>query len=123
MNARRAWPWLLAILLAAAGLLALWRPGLIRSAPMLPVAFEHGDHTSVNCVECHHNFTDDTGAGLCYGCHKQHPDIGPQMETMFHDFCRDCHVTLARDGEASGPVRRCVDCHHRAADALAQANR
>ena len=77
----------------------------------LPVTFAHADHVEHNCVVCHHNFTDDTGQGFCYDCHKSTPDIVDHMEAMFHGLCRDCHVELARKGDPHGPVRACQQCH------------
>jgi len=104
--------------LAAAGAIALaaivtWRGERLAAAPPLPVAFAHGDHTSVNCVECHHNFADGTGNDLCYACHKRHPEIAADTQAIFHAFCRGCHVERALAQEQTGPLRRCRDCHHR----------
>jgi hypothetical protein len=82
-------------------------PGL----PMLPVAFEHGDHTDTRCVTCHHDYIDGTGNGICYQCHKNSPDIAADMESTFHDFCFDCHATKRTEGEDSGPQRECSGCH------------
>ena len=79
--------------------------------PMLPVLFEHGDHSETGCADCHHNFTDGTGGGPCYLCHKQTPEIAPAMEKMFHDFCFDCHATTLAEGEQAGPARQCSGCH------------
>ena len=84
---------------------------MIATAPILPVKFDHADHGSVNCLECHHNYVDDSGEGYCYLCHKTDITIAADIEEMFHDLCRDCHVTKSSEGEKSGPVRRCVDCH------------
>lgn len=113
MPGRRGWPLLLAGLALLAVAVMLWRPGLQRAAPMLPVAFEHADHRSVRCVDCHHNFTDRTGTGTCYLCHKQDPAIAADMQAMFHTLCRGCHVELAAEGRPAGPLRRCAACHHR----------
>jgi len=92
---------------AERGLLATQRA----SAPLLPVTFAHADHTNHNCAQCHHNFTDSTGQGFCYDCHKTDPDIASLIEPMFHGLCRDCHVELAHQGEPHGPVRACQACH------------
>lgn len=81
------------------------------SASLLPVTFAHTDHTAHNCVACHHNFTDNTGQGFCFDCHKTDPNIAPHIEPMFHGLCQDCHVQLALDGEPHGPVRACQQCH------------
>lgn len=102
------------VLFATVALLAY---GLLRqqqqraTAPLLPVTFAHVDHTEHNCAACHHNFTDTTGQGFCYDCHKSDKTIADQMEPMFHGLCRDCHVELARQGEPHGPVRACQQCH------------
>jgi Zn finger protein HypA/HybF involved in hydrogenase expression len=104
-------------MLVVAGVLALtavvmFRATMIRQAALLPVAFEHLDHTDVRCVECHHNYQDDTGYDSCYSCHKHDETVALQIESMFHDFCRACHIEKARLGEASGPFRVCVECHN-----------
>ena len=80
-------------------------------SPLLPVTFAHADHKEQNCAACHHNFTDNTGQGFCYDCHKSDPKIAADTEAMFHGLCRDCHVDLARQGEEHGPVRACQACH------------
>jgi len=99
-------------LLAGSGyLLSLGQARLRAQRPMLPLTFAHLDHRQVNCVACHHNFTDDTGQGLCFDCHKTDPGINAHIETQFHDLCRDCHVDQQRLGEDGGPVRQCSDCH------------
>ncbi|MEZ5560956.1 MAG: cytochrome c3 family protein [Pseudomonadales bacterium] len=110
-----------AILTTAAAMLAQVggaAVGVAASGPALPLRFAHEDHQSVNCIECHHNFADRTGAGLCIDCHRQDPEISGQIETMFHDLCRGCHIERQRElaterqGRAeSGPTRRCQACH------------
>jgi hypothetical protein len=98
---------LLALAYAAHG----WRQEAIARSPQLPVAFEHLDHNRVPCADCHHNFVDDTGGGACYNCHKLTPEIAADMQTMFHDFCRDCHVRTRLAGGDAGPLRQCSLCH------------
>lgn len=88
------------------------RADMIRSAPILPVAFEHLDHTDEKCVVCHHNYEDDTGYDSCYSCHKHDPAVALEIESMFHDFCRACHIEKAQLGQASGPFRVCSECHN-----------
>ncbi len=78
---------------------------------MLPVDFLHVDHNGVGCADCHHNFIDSTGMGDCYRCHKSDESLAPVMQETFHRLCRDCHVTEARLGNESGPVRACDQCH------------
>lgn len=100
----------LALALGLAGLWAL-RGERIEAAPLLPMSFAHEDHREVNCLECHHEFVDDTGLGFCIDCHKREPAIAREIEAMFHGLCRDCHVERQRAGEESGPTRRCLGCH------------
>ena len=99
--------------LAAAGGYAwsLWQKQLRAERPMLDVTFAHIDHRPVNCVDCHHNFIDDTGQGLCFDCHKTDPAVNALIESQFHDLCRGCHLDHQLAGEDGGPVRRCIDCH------------
>lgn len=78
---------------------------------ILPMSFAHLDHVSVNCVECHHNFVDDTGGGLCMNCHVTNPLVWPLLAHQFHDLCRGCHAEKAALGETGGPPRRCIACH------------
>ena len=104
----------LAGLIAAAVFLRLGyhtQQELRRDRPLLPLTFAHADHVSVNCVLCHHNFIDRTGAGLCLDCHKTDPAVNALIETQFHDLCRDCHVEKQAQGKAAGPTRACDACH------------
>ena len=78
---------------------------------ILPMTFAHLDHVPVNCVECHHNYVDDTGGGLCMDCHVTDQQVWPLFEQQFHDLCRGCHEEKAALGEDGGPPRRCVACH------------
>ena len=92
-----------------------YRNKQIATKPMLPVAFEHRDHTETECSFCHHNFIDDTGEDRCYACHKFTPDIAADMEQMFHDFCRGCHEKQHLENKKenkAGPIRSCVACHN-----------
>lgn len=79
--------------------------------PILPMSFAHLDHVPVNCVTCHHNYTDDTGGGLCMTCHVTDASVWPLFEQQFHDLCRGCHEEKAALGEAGGPPRQCMECH------------
>ena len=83
----------------------------VKSRPLLSVRFDHADHTATSCVACHHNFADSTGPGSCYSCHKYTDDIALEIESMFHNFCRDCHVERKSYGEDAGPLRQCSHCH------------
>jgi len=80
-------------------------------APSLPMKFAHVDHAEQPCVECHHNYEDDTGQGLCIDCHYRDPELAPLMEQQFHDLCRGCHMEKAMESEEHGPLRHCVECH------------
>ena len=98
---------------AAALLLAaeLYRAREAPARPMLPVSFDHADHRETPCADCHHNFTDGSGGGTCYLCHKYSPEIAADMEKMFHDYCFSCHAEMAMRGEDTGPPRQCAVCH------------
>lgn len=82
--------------------------------PILPMYFPHEKHTTVNCVTCHHNFTDKTGIGSCLDCHRTiRPDLTQSAEATFHSFCRGCHTQLAHSTTQHGPTRLCSDCHQK----------
>ena len=80
-------------------------------APPLPMKFAHVDHAQQRCVDCHHNYEDDTGQGLCLDCHYRDAELAPLMEQQFHELCRSCHMDKAMAGEEHGPLRHCVECH------------
>lgn len=103
----------IAVVIAAGSLILLGasREAMTVDREVLAVDFVHADHTSVGCIDCHHNYTDDTGQGFCYACHKEHEKIAAETEEMFHELCRDCHVEKAIEGEDGGPVRVCGQCH------------
>jgi Class III cytochrome C family len=74
--------------------------------------FPHEKHRTVNCIACHHNFVDKTGAGSCFDCHRStRHDLPQASEATFHEFCRDCHRNLAIERSKHGPVRECSGCH------------
>ena len=112
-RAKRLLPWLLACaLLGGVGYaLRSWHLEAVIQRPLLAVSFDHLDHRAEPCADCHHNFTDDTGGGPCYHCHKVTPAIAADIEGTFHDFCRDCHVEARLQGGESGPLRSCAGCH------------
>jgi hypothetical protein len=113
-NRVKVWPHVLFGLILAAALLfgvENYRAAKTSAQPMLPVTFDHGDHTETNCINCHHDYNDDSGGGLCFSCHKQSPEIAADMELMFHNFCFECHVTKRQEGKDSGPQRECSGCH------------
>ena len=101
---------LVAVAIAVATI--MYRASMVRDAELLPVAFEHLDHVDEACVKCHHNYIDDTGYDSCYSCHKHDVTVASQIESMFHDFCRACHIEKAQLGEPSGPFRVCTECHN-----------
>ena len=78
---------------------------------ILPMTFAHADHVAVNCVDCHHNYVDDTGGGLCMNCHVTDPRVWPLLQNQFHALCRGCHEEKAALGEDGGPPRQCMECH------------
>ena len=73
--------------------------------------FAHLDHVATPCIECHHNYVDDTGMETCMGCHVSNTEVWPLLEEQFHDLSRDCHVEKRIAGEEAGPARVCIDCH------------
>ena len=78
----------------------------------LPLAFPHEPHREVNCLVCHHNWVDHTGAGSCISCHRESAAaLRRSAEATFHVFCRDCHSELASQGHKHGPTRACGACH------------
>jgi hypothetical protein len=79
--------------------------------PILPMSFAHQDHAREQCVECHHNYADDTGSGLCMNCHVSDEELWPVLETQYHDLCMGCHVRKSAHGEDGGPPRQCIICH------------
>ncbi|TAK56525.1 MAG: hypothetical protein EPO25_00255 [Gammaproteobacteria bacterium] len=111
------------LLLAIGVLIVLFGSPLVRERPVqahyfdapepiLPMAFNHYDHASVNCIDCHHNYSDDTGGGVCMLCHVTDPKLWPRFEEHFHGLCQGCHAERAAAGEDGGPPRACDGCHH-----------
>lgn len=104
-----------AVLVGAGSLVAVDRPERDTyygsPEPILPMTFAHSDHVGVNCLNCHHNFRDETGRESCMYCHVTRPKVAPLMEAQFHDLCRSCHVERQLEGEPAGPTRRCLACH------------
>jgi hypothetical protein len=101
----------LAALLPAGAALALREPFWPRSEPLV-LAFPHDKHLAVNCIQCHHNFTDRTGADSCISCHRSgRLAIRVGAEARFHDFCLGCHRDPPAYLTAHGPVSGCSTCH------------
>jgi Class III cytochrome C family/Ferric reductase like transmembrane component len=109
----------LALLPTPIGGMRLLQPALTPSP--LHAFFPHEHHRSVDCVACHHNFIDKTGAGNCYDCHRSNrPDLHQASEATFHEFCRGCHLQFAQErSKKHGPVRECSGCHTEQAPAAA----
>ncbi len=100
----------LALLPTPIGGVRLLQPLL--TPPTLHAFFPHERHRTVDCVVCHHNFIDKTGAGNCYDCHRStRRDLPQASEATFHEFCRGCHLRLALEQGKHGPVRECSGCH------------
>lgn len=108
-------------LMLTAGALALWfvpGSGLALRAPVAghepPLAsdFPHDKHRDVTCVHCHHNFTDRSGEGGCFDCHRSgRADLKAGLEARFHDFCLGCHRDPPAGLRNHGPVTGCITCH------------
>jgi hypothetical protein len=105
----------LAALLPASVDASLREPPFRRST-RLALDFPHDKHGAVNCLTCHHNYADGTGAALCVECHRsRRADLRAGAEARFHGFCLDCHrhpsAALAAQTHAHGPVSGCRVCH------------
>ena len=99
-----------ALLLPRAGL-ALREPVAARSERLV-LDFPHDKHRDVNCIECHHNFTDGSGADACVTCHRSsRTDLRAGAEARFHDFCLGCHRDAPARFKHHGPVTGCQSCH------------
>lgn len=79
--------------------------------PLLPMTFAHSDHKQEKCIDCHHNFVDQTGNDQCLLCHQSEPAIKLNIEQQFHQLCRGCHQQRQAEGEPHGPLRACAACH------------
>lgn len=113
------------VAICAAGLAALvpatldasLREPAFRRASRLALDFPHDKHGAINCLTCHHNYADGTGAALCVECHRsQRADLREGAEARFHGFCLDCHRHPSASLSASlegkhGPVSGCHVCH------------
>lgn len=78
---------------------------------MLTVTFAHADHVKQSCINCHHNYVDATGFGMCLDCHKTDETVKDLIEEQFHGLCRDCHLTEQTLAKDHGPTRSCIACH------------
>lgn len=103
--------------------LALREPFLRRSERLV-VDFPHDKHRQVNCVQCHHNFVDGTGADSCISCHRSgRADLRVGAEARFHDFCLGCHRDPPAYLSGHGPVTGCNTCHAEPSGAAAPGQR
>jgi DMSO/TMAO reductase YedYZ heme-binding membrane subunit len=99
-------------LLAGRADVALREP-LLRRSMSLPLDFDHGKHTAVNCLACHHNYADGRGFDACIHCHRsERADLKVGIEARFHTFCFDCHRAPDAALTSHGPVSGCESCHH-----------
>jgi len=101
-------------LIAGRADLTLRESPLPRRTQMLPLDFDHGKHTAVNCLVCHHNYADGRGFDACIHCHRsERADLKMGIEARFHAFCLECHRNpgAALAGHGHGPVSGCVTCH------------
>ena len=91
------------------------REPLLRRSMTLPLDFDHGKHTAVNCLACHHNYADGRGFDACIHCHRgERADLKVGIEARFHTFCFNCHRAPDAALVGHGPVSGCVSCHHAA---------
>jgi hypothetical protein len=94
------------------------REPLLQRSMTLPLDFDHGKHTAVNCLACHHNYADGRGFDACIHCHRsERADLKMGIEARFHTFCFDCHRTPDAALIGHGPVSGCESCHHAGAAA------
>jgi predicted CXXCH cytochrome family protein len=91
---------------------ATLREPLFQRASRLPLDFPHSKHLAVNCLTCHHNYADGTGASLCVECHRSaRADLKEGVEARFHGFCFQCHRHPEATFTKHGPVSGCTTCH------------
>ena len=79
--------------------------------PILPMSFAHADHAAESCIECHHNYIDDTGNELCMNCHVSDSELLDVLLEQYHDLCQGCHAKKAAETMDGGPPRSCIACH------------
>jgi predicted CXXCH cytochrome family protein len=101
----------LLLLLRGGTALAMREPFLRRSEPLV-LGFPHDKHRQVNCIQCHHDYADRTGAGSCISCHRSaSAAIRVGAEARFHDFCLGCHRDPPAYLSSHGPATGCETCH------------
>ena len=79
----------------------------------IPMTFSHKSHKQQQCIDCHHNYVDNTGRSqLCMGCHLSTVELTYKLEDQFHQLCMGCHREKQLEGNKEhGPVRQCKMCH------------
>jgi len=88
-----------------------------RQGARLPLYFEHADHSTINCVTCHHDYLQARlqhlpgASAFCIACHKSMPDQAEHVAQTFHALCQSCHQKERAAGHPSGPIRLCAGCH------------
>lgn len=88
------------------------RESLSARSERLVLDFPHDKHRDVNCIECHHNFTDGAGAQACVSCHRSgRTALVAGAEARFHEFCLGCHRDAPARFAHHGPVTGCRTCH------------
>ena len=96
---------------------ATLREPFLQRSSRLPLDFPHGKHGAVNCLTCHHNYADGSGASLCVECHRSaRADLKEGVEARFHGFCFECHRHPDAAFSKHGPVSGCTGCHRQATD-------
>lgn len=94
------------------GTALVMREPFVRRSDPLVLGFPHDKHRAVNCVACHHNFADQSGAASCISCHRNgRADLLVGVEARFHDFCLSCHRDPPPYLTGHGPVTGCSTCH------------
>ncbi|MDX2367729.1 MAG: cytochrome c3 family protein [Colwellia sp.] len=84
-----------------------------RYEAIIPMTFSHKSHKQQQCIDCHHNYVDNSGRSLlCMGCHLSKVELTYKLEDQFHELCMGCHRKKQLEGDKDyGPVRQCKACH------------
>jgi len=75
------------------------------------VYFSHRSHSSVGCLECHHEASSVNRVVPCRQCHNKQIKGKMSSHQAFHKNCIDCHAVLKKQKKPTGPVKLCSDCH------------
>jgi len=82
-----------------------------------PTSLDHNTHGGIDCIDCHHDWTDSNSVvsevGMtCKGCHSGDPDLRGRLQADFHNLCRSCHAKERLvPTHRLLPVARCSECH------------